>query len=463
MSNILDTARQLNAIKADFEMVLKLNLPEPLHLNRLLKKLNAAEAEHNDEKIEGIAELWKTVLSAFKAGRVITMALRDKKKFPFLLGLAANRNSQLYGLLLEEIKSVNSAILLKREIFVYFNEYSNIKHITDLRVDIVKKLRAYKKNDTFLLCMKRNSFIFNPTSIDFVQKKCISEGVFEYFDSLHFSRSLMYSNYVTQVIKGLFGMSNTTVSLKGKLDLFTKIYGRLENAFVELLPIIFASLITQIEAHNGSEREHYKEIIRPKALAFMGDPRLGIGYFGRWSIAGEKATDIFITWLSQYDLDAFFKVIGDSLTDYTARNMWMYRERFWKSYKKQIQMVWVCFGSNAIFTAKRSKMSCGKYSGFGDDTKSCILIVIGDYMFVERSHNGTLKVWKKKLSPFKIGESSISESKLNKTQGIYHLEDGNPKDGWRHDGSEKYRWQTKVGSFIHQYMHIYKTINDWRI
>ena len=29
MSNILDTARQLNAIKADFEMVLKLNLPEP--------------------------------------------------------------------------------------------------------------------------------------------------------------------------------------------------------------------------------------------------------------------------------------------------------------------------------------------------------------------------------------------------------------------------------------------------
>ena len=57
MSNILDTARQLNAIKADFEMVLKLNLPEPLHLNRLLKKLNAAEAEHNDEKIEGIAEL----------------------------------------------------------------------------------------------------------------------------------------------------------------------------------------------------------------------------------------------------------------------------------------------------------------------------------------------------------------------------------------------------------------------
>ena len=56
MSNILDTARQLNAIKADFEMVLKLNLPEPLHLNRLLKKLNAAEAEHTDEKIEGIAE-----------------------------------------------------------------------------------------------------------------------------------------------------------------------------------------------------------------------------------------------------------------------------------------------------------------------------------------------------------------------------------------------------------------------
>ena len=461
MSNILDTARQLNAIKADFEMVLKLNLPEPLHLNRLLKKLNAAEAERNDEKIEGIAELWKSVLSAFKAGRVITMALRDKKKFPFLLGLAANRNSQLYGLLLEEIKSVNSAILLKREIFVYFNEYSNIKHITDLRVDIVKKLRAYKKHDTFLLCMKRNSFIFNPTSIDFVQKKCISEGVFEYFDSLHFSRSLMYSNYVTQVIKGLFGMSNTTVSLKGKLDLFTKIYGRLENAFVELLPIIFASLITQIEAHNGSEREHYKEIIRPKALAFMGDPRLGIGYFGRWSIAGEKATDIFITWLSQYDLDAFFKVIGDSLTDYTARNMWMYRERFWKSYKKHIQMVWVCYGTSAKHLAKRANMTSGNYSAFGQGNKSCILIVIGDYIFVERSHNGTLIVWKRNLSPFKIGEQNISEAKLNNSTGITHLENGIPKDGWVHSSSDTYNWQKKVGSFIAQYMHVIKTVKDW--
>lgn len=463
MSNILDTARQLNAIKADFEMVLKLNLPEPLHLNRLLKKLNAAEAEHNDEKIEGIAELWKTVLSAFKAGRVITMALRDKKKFPFLLGLAANRNSQLYGLLLEEIKSVNSAILLKREIFVYFNEYSNIKHITDLRVDIVKKLRAYKKNDTFLLCMKRNSFIFNPTSIDFVQNKCISEGVFEYFDSLHFSRSLMYSNYVTQVIKGLFGMSNTTVSLKGKLDLFTKIYGRLENAFVELLPIIFASLINQIEAHNGSEKEHYKEIIRPKALAFMGDPRLGIGYFGRWSIAGEKATDIFITWLSQYDLDAFFKIIGDSLVGYSAMNMWMYREKFWKSYRKHIQMVWVCYGSTAKSMANRANMSSGDYVASGQGNKSCILIVIGDYIFVERSHDGTLKVWKRKHSPFKIGDEKISESGLNTTHGIYHIKNGKPKDGWRHDGSSSYTWQTEVGSFIAQYMHVIKTVKDWRI
>ena len=79
------------------------------------------EAEHNDEKIEGIAELWKTVLSAFKAGRVITMALRDKKKFPFLLGLAANRNSQLYGLLLEgKSRVLIQLFLLKTRDFCIF-------------------------------------------------------------------------------------------------------------------------------------------------------------------------------------------------------------------------------------------------------------------------------------------------------------------------------------------------------
>lgn len=463
MSSILDTARQMNSLKDDFDMLLRIKLPEPLHLNLLLKQLDATEAGHNDEAISGIDALWRNVQYAFKTSQLISMPLKEKKSYPFILGLAYNNNKQLYRFLMDEIRSIESVRLLRREIYVYFNDYDNIAYIADLRNDIVKKLKVYNKHNRFLMCMKQNAFIFNPSSIVFIQKRCIEEGILEYFSSLRLPKSFLHSKYVAQVVKGIFSSNDASISLEEKLDLFNRIYDWLENSFVEHLPIIFASLITQIEDYNDSRKEFFKEIIRPKALSFMGDPRLGAGYFGRWNVTGEIATEIFITWISQYDLDAFFDIIGDSLTTFAARNMWMYREKFWKAYKKHIQMVWVCYGTAAKQLAKRANMSSGDYNAFGQGTKSCILIVIGDYIFVERSHDGTLKVWKKKLCPFKIGDTKISESSLNKTHGIYHLEDGNPKDGWRHDGSEKYRWQTKVGSFIYQYMHIYKTINDWRI
>ena len=463
MSNILDTARQLNSLKADFDMLIKFKLPEPLHLNKLLKELDATEAEHNDEKIDGIDELWKRVQTAFRLGRLITMPLVDKKSFPFLLSLAYNNNIQLYRFLMDEIRSIESVRLLRREIYVYFNDYDNVEHIVDLRSDIVKKLKAYKKHNRFLMCMKQNLFIFNPSSLGFIQKRCLEEGILEYFSSLRLPKSFLHSKYAAQVIKGIFSSKDVSVDLKEKLDLFTKNYEWLESSFVEHLPIIFASLITQIEAYNGNEKELYKEIIRPRALDFMKDPRLGAGFLGRWYAAGEKATNIFITWLSQYDLDAFFKIIGDSLVSYSAMNMWIYREKFWKSYRKHIQMVWVCYGKTAKSMANRANMSSGDYVASGQGNKSCILIVIGDYIFVERSHDGTLKVWKRKHSPFKIGDEKISESGLNTTHGIYHIKNGKPKDGWRHDGSSSYTWQTEVGSFIAQYMHVIKTVKDWRI
>lgn len=467
MSNLLETARQLNNLKADFAMVLKMSFPEPREINKLLKKLHAAEEANNDEKLLGIHDLEvlkDKVKFAYHMGKLNIMDREVKKKFPFLLSWASKNSNGLCRLLLDEIKQIDSMRLLRREIYIYFNEYGSAGYIRELKDDILKKLRRYDKKNSFLLSMKNNTYLFNPMGIGYVRERCAASGIFPFFNSLHFPKSFLHSTYVKEVIEGIFQASFTKLNLESKISLFENLYSKLECEFSDFLPYIYAALIMQIEGYRGVQRGSFIEIIRPKALSFMGDPRLGLGHFGRWGAVGSEVAEIFIKWVSQYDLDAFFDVIGNSLTTVQAKNMWEYRERFWTSYKNRIQMVWVGFGSNAKKLAESKNMSCGEYSGFGDDTKSCIMIVIGDYMFIERSHNGSLKVWEKKHCPFKIGDDKILESKINNTRGLTHVEEnGKEKDAWVHSSSATYYWQKKVGNFIAQYMHISKPVSAWQV
>lgn len=466
MSNLLETARQLNNLKADFDMFLKIGFPEPMAINKLLKKLHAAEEARNDEKLLGshdLEVLKDKVKSAYHTGKLNTIDRKVKKKFPFLLSWASKNSNALCRLLLEEIKQIDSMQLLRREIYIYFNEYGSGGYIKELKDDILKKLKKYDKNNSFLLSMKSNTYFFNPMGIGYVRERCAASGIFPLFNALHFPKLLLHSTYVKDVIEGIFKASFTKLNLESKIKLFENLYSKFENEFLDFLPQIYASLIMQIEVYRGAQRESFIEIIRPKALSFMGDPRLGLGHFGRWGAVGSEVAETFVKWISQYDLDAFFDVIGNSLTTAEAKNMWIYREKFWKSYKNHIQMVWVGFGSNAKVLAKSKNMSCGEYVGFGDGSKSCIMIVIGDYVFIERSHTGSLKVWKKKFCPFKIGASKIWESKVNKAKGFVHLENDISKDGWVHSSSDTYNWQKKVGIFIAQYMHISKPVSAWRV
>ena len=226
------------------------------------------------------------------------------------------------------------------------------------------------------------------------------------------------------------------------------------------MPKIIGQLIIQVEQDNSIDKENYKDILRRRALEFLGDPRIVKNNSNnQWVRAGQKAKMVFIRWISQYDLDLFFTIIDRSLNS-DASKMWRYRKAFWNSYREHINMIWVCFGAYAKMDIRRNKIF-GKdmfYGNFLPNDKSCLIIELGDYIFVERSHNGRLKVWSKGSCPFKIGEASITEGKLNYTRGMYI--DG--EDGWRHDGSVSFSWQKKVGAFISQYCRIKKTEKDWR-
>lgn len=463
MRNILETARQLNNLKVGFDEVLKWGFPEPKEIDRLLKKLHAVEEAHNDVNLPGLEALKKKVEHAYRIGKLSALARRDKKNYPFLLDWASKNNSELCRLLLKEIKQVDSMQLLRREIYIYFNEYDSGKYVNELKNDILKKLRSYDKHNLFLLSMKNNVYFFAPDRIGDVRERCVERGIFAFFNSLHFPKSFLRSRYVGKVIKGIFDSDFRKLNLKSKIELFENSYKIFKDVFSGLLPNIYASLIMQIEEDSGAQRTAFIDAVRPKALSFMGDPRLGEGRYGRWSVAGTRPKETFIKWISRYDLDAFFEIIGNSLSTAKDRNMWLYRDKFWKAYKDDIQMVWVCFGASGRFLAQNREMSYGQYIG-GDKSKSCIMIVIGDYVFIERSHNGKLKVWEKKHCPFKIGALSISETTVDNTRGLTHLEDGGPpKDDWQHNSSVTYNWQKKVGSFIAQYMHVIKTVSDWRV
>ena len=100
---------------------------------------------------------------------------------------------------------------------------------------------------------------------------------------------------------------------------------------------------------------------------------------------------------------------------------------------------------------EKDKLFFGKYKS-SDSEKSCIIITIGDYTLVERSHTGSLKCYKSKESKFYIGQAELSESSVNKAF---------TSTTWNHNGSENYRWQSEVGEFLHINCHINRKQKDW--
>ena len=459
MSSFVDTVKDLLDLKTDFELSLNLQIPVSYELKEVAEKLQQqANGNVNMPTAVDIRVLSATITNTYKmTGNIGNLTYRESKNLPFLLNSISDH--KLIDHIINRVKSNASIAMLKREIYVYFINFSETDYSTSkLGKDIVSKLTAFTGRSNFLQTLKGNMYIFNPVLKTRVLQNCIKQGFFEFFRGLNFNKTLLASNYTRNILEQLYRDETKEFSFNQQRELFNKIYSE-ENwrkIYTSVLPVILGRLIIEVDTCNRSDKNHLKEKLRPLVLRELGEPRIQRTNNSRWLIAGETAKKIFIRWISQFDLDLFFRIIKDSIPDYEyeQHRMWLFREKFWKSYRSNISMVWVCFGDAAIRRVRNEKISYGRFLA-SDPYKSCIIMEIGSYIFVERSHNGKAKVWDRYKCPFAIGCTSVDESDLVYSSCI---------EEWVHtynSSTDNKTWQNKIGDFIWKNCRIPKQTNLW--
>ena len=188
----------------------------------------------------------------------------------------------------------------------------------------------------------------------------------------------------------------------------------------------------------------------------LGDPRNSSNSL-RWVSVDKKAKEIFLSWLKRTDLDVFFEIIskvtGGNSTDSTDSNMWKYRKDFWEKYIEAMYYTRVFLGPTAANIAKVDSRikDYGHLASYGGSANKCILMFsIGDYVFIECSHNGKLRIWEMGKQPIPFYE---------KGHGVttYYYDDivlGRCLKDFIHSSPATGSWQKKVREWLHRYCNV---------
>lgn len=248
------------------------------------------------------------------------------------------------------------------------------------------------------------------------------------------------SNFIGEALK-LFFRPNVA-SLSAQMKLLTELDAEY-NTYKSIFPAIADSLI-QTVYRAGYFKEQCIRIFYSK----LGDPRFGKSHF-KWDTVSQKSKDIFCHWLSEEDLEVFFKIIEKTAVD----RMWSYREKFWRAYLPHIVNTWIFLGSDAKSIVRKfdnKNMRYGNLNG-GTNNQSVFVFQIGRYIFLEWSHNGKLAVYKSEPANLFFGLPSLRG--IDVTSNII-------KD-WVHSSPKTYFWQRKVSEWLEENCGIYKTEKDW--
>ena len=87
--------------------------------------------------------------------------------------------------------------------------------------------------------------------------------------------------------------------------------------------------------------------------------------------------------------------------------MWKYRQQFWEDYLDNMYETRVILGPDAVELAQRmgQKLLNCAYLSRGSHDQSLLMFSIGQFVFIEVSHSGKLRVFLKDHSPVPFYES----------------------------------------------------------
>ncbi|MDY6345246.1 MAG: EH signature domain-containing protein [Succiniclasticum sp.] len=235
--------------------------------------------------------------------------------------------------------------------------------------------------------------------------KHFPDGIQKYLNTIFWPISLRAGNFVHCAILSYFSCDVKTTTEEGiwtYVNRFDELLGN--KVYSSILPRVVESLIWRNDAaQNSACIKKFKTTV----LDLFGDPRNPSG--SEWNQISKAAKRVFVSWLTEEDLEMFFRLISQTVKGTQEnRRMWDAREWFWKRHVKEMKESRVFLGQRAAAIAEANHYK--GYAAFtapGDRDKSAIMFRIGDYVFIECSHNGRLRVWRNGTAPFNFYDGTF--------------------------------------------------------
>lgn len=277
-----------------------------------------------------------------------------------------------------------------------------------------------------------------------------SEGdLYGGLQTLSFPSTLYGSNFVKAAIVNAFQMD---IGLDAKQNLLKDLT---ENpVYKGLVPKVVGPVIISVDEEGGDSAKNW---LMQLVFRYMGDPR---GNNTAWLYVEEKAKEIFLHWLVKNDFAVFFHIIAS-----TADSMWKYRQAFWGAYMDEIRASRIIIGQKAQLILnqlpseeKRKLMAYDYLEGKSSDT-SLLVFTIGQYTFIEVSHNGKLRVYSREKSPIQIF------SQRHRTIYYSDLINSDTEEEFVHTNPRGRgpNWQPKVRDWIYDHCGIWRKEQQWKV
>lgn len=204
--------------------------------------------------------------------------------------------------------------------------------------------------------------------------------------------------------------------------------------------------------------ESLKNFLVDYFLKEYGDPRFPAHLHYQWGGVSQQAKGVILNWLTGDTLRGFMKLLQR-----TADEIWQYRQKFWMAYyeKGYIDEAWIALGDYAWLAAQRLKMDekgmgCARLESGATSDQSVLLLKIGDLVFTEWSHNGSLRAYLdgSPQAP-QLYQSSYHGADLRSSASMDFHDGLNMRPELTHSHSGKGTWQRKARDFIRRHSNVH--------
>ncbi|MBP3981381.1 hypothetical protein J8G26_11640 [Acidovorax sp. JG5] len=224
------------------------------------------------------------------------------------------------------------------------------------------------------------------------------------------------------------------------------------------LRIAFADGLLLPWQRDRKMQDGLKKLLQDFFLQHYGDPRFLRHAHYQWEGVKPEAVNVMFYLLTGDTLKGFMRIL-----DRTADDIWLFRQKFWMAYYDagHIEEAWMVLGAHAQIAAQSNNATAvpqrfGRLEGGVSPNQSVLLLRIGDLVFSEWSHSGSLRAYREDDSGApSFYQLTYHGQTLREAQSLDFHDGLNMRPELRHTHSEYGTWQRKARDMIRQRTGIY--------